>query len=278
MSGFCPPEAPVPGRVPATPGVYAWWRQPSDLVYIGIAPARATSRATLRSRIRQHLHGNISASTLRRSLAALLVTEHEWLPRTTPSGRLWLGECGERALTYWMQRNLLVSWMEHEAPWDVEARVIAEMRPRLNLGENDRRDASLTDARGVLRAAATVAPTPTVTLYRPVGQAELDLVAKGNWRAFPPRLPGQPIFYPVLNEEYAIQIARDWNTKDPASGLVGYVTCFEVDAEFAARFEQRQVGGVIHRELWVPAEELDDFNRHIVGRIHLIGEFRGPCG
>ena len=55
-----------------------------------------------------------------------------------------------------------------------------------------------------------------ITLYRPVGPQELALIEASGWREFPPRLPEQPIFYPVLNEEDAIQIARDWNV--PASG------------------------------------------------------------
>src|SRR5688500_1526117 len=50
--------------------------------------------------------------------------------------------------------------------------------------------------------------TPTTTLYRPVGQAELDLIRAAKMRRFPPRLAWQPIFYPVLDEEYAVRIAR----------------------------------------------------------------------
>jgi hypothetical protein len=115
----------------------------------------------------------------------------------------------------------------------------------------------------------------TTTLYRPVGAAELALIARSGFGAFPPRLPVQPIFYPVLNEEYAAQIARDWNTKDEASGYVGYVTRFRVDAAYAARFPVRTVGARQHRELWVPAEELEEFNRHLVGPIEVIAEFRG---
>lgn len=114
----------------------------------------------------------------------------------------------------------------------------------------------------------------TVTLWRPVGQAELDLVAESGWRRFPPRLPGQPIFYPVLNEAYATRIASEWNTKDPASGFVGYVLRFGVDAEFVARYEPRRVGGAGIDELWVPAEELEAFNDHIVGAIEVVGEHR----
>jgi hypothetical protein len=63
----------------------------------------------------------------------------------------------------------------------------------------------------------------TRTLYRPAGQKELDLIGAADYRAFPPRLPDQPIFYPVLNRAYAEQIARDWNTRDERSGFVGYV-------------------------------------------------------
>jgi hypothetical protein len=110
-----------------------------------------------------------------------------------------------------------------------------------------------------------------VTLFRPVGPEELALIAASNWLAFPPRLPEQPIFYPVLNEEYATQIARDWNVK--ASGA-GFVTRFDVDAEFVNRYPVRTVGSSVHRELWVPSEELEEFNRHILGPIEVVAEFR----
>ncbi|MFJ7157137.1 hypothetical protein ACIQUQ_19600 [Streptomyces sp. NPDC101118] len=111
----------------------------------------------------------------------------------------------------------------------------------------------------------------TTTLWRPTGPRELALVAELGWRAWPPRLPDQPIFYPVLNEDYAVRIARDWNV--PHSGA-GFVTRFEVDSEFLARYPVRQAGGQTILELWVPAEELDEFNAHIVGRIRVVREFR----
>ena len=72
-------------------------------------------------------------------------------------------------------------------------------------------------------------------LYRPVGEQELALIRESEYTAFPPRLPEQPIFYPVLNEQYATEIASKWNTKDQASGFKGYVTRFEVDDGFLAR-------------------------------------------
>lgn len=110
----------------------------------------------------------------------------------------------------------------------------------------------------------------TATLYRPVGPKELALIKESGWSAFPPRLPEQPIFYPVTNVDYAIQIARDWNVK--ASGA-GYVTRFEVDAEYVARFPKKIVGGRMHEELWVPGEELPEFNAKIVGKIEITHEF-----
>ena len=120
---------------------------------------------------------------------------------------------------------------------------------------------------------ATSGDRATVRLYRPVGQAELDLIAASGYRRFPPRLPHQPIFYPVLNADYARQIARDWNVKDAASGFAGYVTSFLVDAEHAAMYEVHQVGGREHQELWVPAEELDAFNDNIVGTIEVVASY-----
>lgn len=113
----------------------------------------------------------------------------------------------------------------------------------------------------------------TATLYRPVGRAELDLIAASGFRDFPPRLAHQPIFYPVLDREYAGEIARDWNTKDRASGYAGYVTRFEVDSNFLQRYEVQTVGASRHREYWIPAEDLLDFNSNIVGLIEVIEVF-----
>ena len=110
----------------------------------------------------------------------------------------------------------------------------------------------------------------TVTLWRPTGPRELALVEASGWRRWPPRLPDQPIFYPVLNEDYATRIARDWNV--PASGS-GYVTRFDVDRGFLDRYEIHQVGGDTLLEYWIPAEELDEFNDHIVGLIEVVAEF-----
>ncbi|MBQ9079146.1 MAG: hypothetical protein IJY29_06215 [Ruminococcus sp.] len=107
-------------------------------------------------------------------------------------------------------------------------------------------------------------------LYRPVGEAELKLIADSGYRKFPPRLPEQPIFYPVLNEKYATEIAEKWNTAD---GNKGFVTRFEVDNVFCGKYQVQTVGRSYHQEFWVPAEELDEFNSHIIGVIEIIAEY-----
>jgi hypothetical protein len=112
-------------------------------------------------------------------------------------------------------------------------------------------------------------------LYRPVGTKELELIEATGWRAFPPRLPEQPIFYPVTNEAYATQIARDWNAKHNEDHR-GYVTRFEVRADFLAGYRREIVGGREHEEYWIPAEDLPAFNDAIVGEIAVVAEFAEP--
>jgi hypothetical protein len=114
----------------------------------------------------------------------------------------------------------------------------------------------------------------TRTLYRPVGAKELELIRESGFSAFPPRLEGQPIFYPVLNEEYATFIAREWNTKDAASGFVGYVLRFAVRSDYLAQLEVQKVGGATALEYWIPAEDLSAFNANIVGLLEIVAEYR----
>jgi hypothetical protein len=110
-------------------------------------------------------------------------------------------------------------------------------------------------------------------LFRPVGLAELDLIEKNNYTAFPPRLPDQPIFYPVLNQRYAEEIALRWNTKDKHSQFKGFVVRFEIDDKYISQYRVETVGRSHHQELWIPAEELDNFNSHIIGKIEVVKTF-----
>ena len=109
-----------------------------------------------------------------------------------------------------------------------------------------------------------------VILWRPTGPEELALVEASGWREWPPRLPGQPIFYPVLNEDYATKIARDWNVKHSGSG---YVTRFRVRRSFLHRYDIHQVGGRTILEYWIPAEDLGELNANIIGLIELVAEY-----
>jgi hypothetical protein len=124
-------------------------------------------------------------------------------------------------------------------------------------------------------------PTPDaegcITLYRPVGDRELALIAATNYQHFPPRLPEQPIFYPVLNERYATEIASNWNTHDAASDDIGHVTRFRVSAQALANYPVQVAGASYHQELWIPAEDLNQINAAIVGLIEVITTFRGDA-
>lgn len=111
----------------------------------------------------------------------------------------------------------------------------------------------------------------TIVLYRPAGPKELKLVEESGYKKWPPRLPEQPIFYPVTNEQYAREIATQWNIKD--SG-VGYVTKFHVKKSFMDKYKIEKAGASHHTEWWVPAEDLEQLNNNIVGLIEVIGEYR----
>jgi hypothetical protein len=107
----------------------------------------------------------------------------------------------------------------------------------------------------------------TTTLYRPVNRAEFDLIAKTGFTRFPPRLPQQPIFYPVTNLEYALDITTKWNI--PAYGE-GYVMKFQVNTDYLNKFDIHNVGGFHHNEYWIPAEQLEEFNDNIIGTMKVI--------
>jgi hypothetical protein len=105
-------------------------------------------------------------------------------------------------------------------------------------------------------------------MYRPCGQKELDLVSASGFRKWPPRLPDQPIFYPVTNEAYAREVNK-WNVSQFGKG---YVTRFAVNKSFSDKYSIETVGGKQHTEWWIPAEDLDSLNANIVGLIEIVGE------
>ena len=101
----------------------------------------------------------------------------------------------------------------------------------------------------------------------------MELIRASGFRAFPPRLPSQPFFYPVLNEEYATRIARDWNTKDEFSGYEGHVLRFRVRTEFLSRYDTHVVGSSSHCEYWIPAGDVEELNCNIEGTIDVTQSF-----
>jgi hypothetical protein len=113
------------------------------------------------------------------------------------------------------------------------------------------------------------------TLYRPIGLKELQLIIDSGYKKFPPRLAWQPIFYPVLNQVYAEQIALEWNTDDEFSGYCGIVTAFALPTDYLQKYHVQNVGAKIHDELWIPAEELEAFNNQTIDCIEIVKVFAG---
>ncbi len=159
-------------RLPKAGGVYAWWivgsaiadvpgnKHPTepgiDLLYIGIAPNGPTSTATLRSRVvGNHLNGNIAASTLRRTLASLLVDELSLEP-IKRGAKVTLSREHNARLSAWQQTHLRLTWHETARPWDIEDKVIAALGPPLNLDDNQKHQfyATLSAARRALKQSA----------------------------------------------------------------------------------------------------------------------------
>ncbi|MGH7190688.1 MAG: hypothetical protein ACREF0_16080 [Acetobacteraceae bacterium] len=160
---------------------------------------------------------------------------------------------------------------------ETEALPIGAVRDIWHPSSAAREDQKIADVEGRFRSAAhaacrrilTLLERNVVTLWRPVGPCELDLISASGMREFPPRLPEQPIFYPVLTEACATKIARDWNA--PRAG--GSVTRFEVRRDFILRYPVHDAGGQEHLEYWIPAEALPAFNNAIVGQIEVVAEF-----
>src|SRR4026208_1971876 len=116
---------------------------------------------------------------------------------------------------------------------------------------------NLRQASGIIGKGSEI---KDMILYRPVGLQELALIYDSGMKAFPARLPQQPIFYPVLDLEYARQTASDWNARN--GQLAGYVTQFKIEDDYISQFEKHIVGDSQHEEFWIPAEEVEEFNKH----------------
>lgn len=144
-----------PCPVPMEPGAYAWFFKdvptvvPTDgcltrngltLLYVGISPDRVgkpNSKQNLRKRITNHLRGNASGSTLRRSLGVLLTPQSGLPLRRVGSGkRMTFTHLGEQWLDRWMEENAFVCWLEHQAPWELEQKMFGMLSLPLNIKGN----------------------------------------------------------------------------------------------------------------------------------------------
>lgn len=136
-----------PRLIPGSPGIYGWWFRsfPPDvpeegtlrsglghLLYVGIAPNGPKSSRTLRHRLRDHIHGPIGSSTLRRTLASVLATSLDLKFTQTAANRASMSAEDDRRLTEWMSREAMVTWLVCDRPWEVERHILAS-GPRLPL-------------------------------------------------------------------------------------------------------------------------------------------------
>lgn len=134
---------------PEVHGFYAWWQTPGalpgvtatpharadlELLYVGIAPANATSASHLRGRLAKHHRGAIGSSTLRFTLTALLWQGEGWEP--TKASRPQLDDRDLAGLQRWQREHLSVQWVAIPDPWVLERAVIQDMRPPLNRDHN----------------------------------------------------------------------------------------------------------------------------------------------
>jgi hypothetical protein len=142
----------MPSAAPDQAGLYAWWfdhlpgvplegaweRDRFRLAYVGIASYRPESRRTLRQRLRNHCNGPIATSTLRRTLAAILIDQLALHPFIAESGKLRLPDEEETRLTNWIALHGRVAWIADETPWTHEEELIKHGPPlALNIRGND---------------------------------------------------------------------------------------------------------------------------------------------
>lgn len=171
-----------PSAAPEAPGVYAWYFdlspspaidlnacwlwQGRHLLYVGIAPSRPPetskppSRSNLRRRLKQHMNGNASASTLRLTLGCLLAGSLGIeLRRVGSSGRMKFST-GEQVLSAWIRDHARVTWIVHPEPWLVEEAAIEHLYMPLNLDQNSVHPfhATLSAARSRAKARARALP------------------------------------------------------------------------------------------------------------------------
>ncbi len=67
--------------------------------------------------------------------------------------------------------------------------------------------------------------------------------------------------------------SRSLATGIPETAVSDTYSSFEVETEFLAQYRVQTAGARVHREYWIPAEDMAEFNRHIVGPIEVISEF-----
>ena len=116
-----------------------------------------------------------------------------------------------------------------------------------------------------------IIPLERTILFHALGSDELELIKRSGWTQFPSRSREEPLFYPILTEEYATQVAKEAYVEVDG---VGWVIKSAVSTDFVRKYDVQQIGASYQREYWIPAAELADLNRHLVGPIEVLAELR----
>ena len=116
------------------------------LLYVGISPSappakgKAASKQTLSHRVRSHMRGNASGSTLRLSLGCILADQLGIALRRVGRRGRFTFSAGEQRLSEWMEENARVVWQVYEEPWLLEEKLISTLHLPLNLDQNTRNE------------------------------------------------------------------------------------------------------------------------------------------
>lgn len=112
-------------------------------------------------------------------------------------------------------------------------------------------------------------------LYRPVGLYEMSKILDLKGEEFPKEFFNHSLCRVIVNLDYALKVARDWNAKDRNSGYAGFVIEFEVNKSFIDNYTVQCVGKNNGLEYLIPANQISIFNYNIKGKIKIQDAFFG---
>lgn len=109
-------------------------------------------------------------------------------------------------------------------------------------------------------------------LYRPLSAEEYSQIAERQFTGFPPCRDGQQLFTLLLSQQGAEAIARRMRIAKQSEPVV-YVVSVNAEDAFIRQYPVQHKEDPDRRAVWIPADEVDILNQHLVGKIRLIEQF-----